>query len=167
MKFHALSVLFTVILTMFSSSTLSQPGGELTCATYNLNDPVSTAGNTNGYYPELQVGDLFTFSMTPGTATSASWRIVSDASGDPESTLNTGGTVSGTVQYGATASGSMGVGFYIDSIDGTATIQASCEPAGSTTTPVATPVPALGAFGIPLLAGILAVLGMLGFYRRR
>ena len=46
----------------------------------------------------------------------------------------------------------------------------SSTVAPTTTTAVSattTAIPALGAFGIPLLAGIMAVIGMLGFSRRR
>ncbi len=53
----------------------------------------------------------------------------------------------------------------------TAVATTTTTAATTTTTTVvsatARPIPVLGVFGIPLLAGIMAVIGMLGFYRRK
>ncbi|GAB2485735.1 hypothetical protein GCM10027082_40880 [Comamonas humi] len=133
-----------------------------TCASYALSQEVEP-GATDGAGVSVAVGDTFTFTMTPGTATSASWRIVSDGSGSPGSTLTPGGTVSGTLTYTVTAANpSAPVGYYVDSVNGTATITASCRK-----TVPATAVPSLSEWGLLLTSGLLAMASGMVLRRRR
>ena len=138
-----------------------------TCAAYALNEVIGNPGDTNGYYPTMVAGDVFTFTMTPqspGAATTASWRIVSDGTGRPSSILAAGGTVSSTLTYTVTAPGNMGVGFYVDSINGAARITGSCSPAGGSV--VATAVPTLSEWGLILTGLTLAGIGFAMLRRR-
>ena len=165
MSFRWRELLIGAILVASSGGVIAQ-AGPITCATYSLNSAVSTAGNTSGNFPAVNVGDVFTFTITAGTATAASWRIVSDETGNPASTLVAGGTVSGSLIYTVTvaAPGGTGIGFYVDSIDGTATIQASCSPG----TPVsAAPIPTLSEWGMIMLSAILGITAILRLRRRQ
>ena len=100
-------------------------------------------------------GDVFTFTMTPGTATSASWRIV-EGWPPEESTLASGGTVSNTLTYtvppGGTTSSTL---IWVDTIDGTATITGSCRKGGAAGGAVS--VPTVSEWGLLLMGMALAV----------
>jgi hypothetical protein len=50
---------------------------------------------------------------------------------------------------------------------GTTTTTAPATTTTAVVFPTPRPIPALSAFGIPLLAGIMAIVGMFGFYRRK
>ena len=145
----------------------------LSCATYSIDSTVASADDTNGDYPAVVPGDVFTFQMTPegdGAATTASWRIVNDPTGDPGSTLVPGGTVSGTLVYTVTVAepSGTGIGFYVDSIDGTARVVGSCAPAQGPPAAArpAAPVPAMSTWGMGILALLLAAVGLIGLHRR-
>jgi hypothetical protein len=164
--FASVSMLSSLLV--LAPTALAQEGPPTTtCAAYALDEVIGNAGDTNGYYPTVSAGDVFTFTMapqSPGAATAASWRIVSDGSGDPSSTLAGGGTVSSTLTYTVTAPGNMGVGFYVDSINGTARITGSCSPSGRTV--AATAVPTLSEWGLILTGVMLAGIGFAALRRR-
>ncbi|MEI2650852.1 MAG: IPTL-CTERM sorting domain-containing protein [Microthrixaceae bacterium] len=155
MSFRWRELLISAILVVSSGGVMAQ----VTCANYFLNDAVNIAGDTNGTFLPVNVGDVFTFTITAGSATAASWRIVNDDSGAPGSTLVGGGTISGSLIYTvAVAAGGTGIGFYVDSINGTATIQGRCSP-GS---PVATAsIPTLSEWGMIILSVILGIATLL------
>lgn len=151
-----------LVLASAMSLASAQEGPPLSCATYALNEEVGPA-STDGSSPSVAVGDTFTFTMTPGTATTAAWRIVNDSSGTPGSTLTPGGTVSNTLTYTVTvASASAPVGFFVDSIDGTGTITASCRSGALSTNAV----PTLSEWGLLLTSAVVA-LGTFVALRRR
>ena len=143
----------------------AQEGPSSSCATFALNDTISNPSATKGNYLAVAVGDTFTFTMTPGTASSASWRIVNDGSGLPASTLTAGGTVSNTLTYTVTvANVGVGVGYYVDSINGTATLTASCRSGSAIN---ATAVPTLSEWGLLLTGAALALASAVAMRRRR
>ncbi|TXH33312.1 MAG: IPTL-CTERM sorting domain-containing protein [Burkholderiaceae bacterium] len=135
------------------------------CGNYALNSAVGAAGDSDGRFFAVAAGDSFTLTLTPGTATSASWRIVSDDSGSPTSTLVGGGTLPGSLSYTASvANPATGVGFYIDSINGTATVTGSCRNLGALTP---TGVPTLSEWGLLLSSAGLAMASLVLLRRRR
>mgnify|MGYP001158019122 CR=1 FL=1 len=109
----------------FPNANLGVP---VTCENYAFEEPVIAAGDTFGDFPQVEAGDTFTFTLTNIDAASAQWRVVSNASGDPDSTLVGGGVLGGTLTYTVTAAAmEFPIGVYIDAIEGgTATITASC-----------------------------------------
>ena len=144
------------------SVAVAQEGPLITCATYVINEEVTT---TNGNIASVAVGDTFTFTMTPGTATSAAWRIVNDASGSPASTLTPGGTVSSTLTYTVTvASAGAPVGYFVDALNGTANITASSRSRAAVS---ATPVPTMSEWGLLLMGMALAVATAFSLRRRQ
>lgn len=138
----------------------------ISCATYALTAAVKgTDGRTN---VQVAVGDTFSFTMAPVTATSASWRIVNDNTGSPASTLVSGGTLPGTLTYTVTANSTINIGYYLDTlnpVDGTASIAASCRSGGATAQN-AKAVPSLSEWGLLLTSAALA-LGTFVALRRR
>lgn len=159
---HAKQSVLLVSASLFLAVTTPAAMGQtLDCASYSLNNIVNTAGDTDGSYPNVVPGDRFTFTMTPVTATSASWRIVNDATGSPGSTLVPGGSVSSSLTYTVTAPApSFPIGYYVDSINGTATITASC-------THEAVAVPTQSQGGLAIMGLTLALATALTLRRRR
>ena len=152
-----LSGSLALLLALAASTAMGQ--APATCANYSINNTVSAAGDTNGSFPNVIPGDRFTFTMTPGTATSASWRIVGNSSGVP--TYVPGGTVSSTLTYTVTAPASgFGIGYLVDSINGTATITASCVHE-------AVAVPTQSQWGLAIMSLALALATALTLRRRR
>ena len=132
----------------------------LSCATYSFSSPVSSAPSTSGGAVNALAGEIYTFTLTAGTATSASWRIVSDGSGSPASTLTGGGTLGSSLTYVVPVSGTIPIGYYVDAINGTGTMTGICSAAAPRSVPATTPMSlTLGAAVLALLAGV--------FLRRR
>lgn len=122
-------------------------------------------GATNGHIGTFAPGDFVTISATLGTATAASYRIVDNSTGSPTSTLAGPSGVPGSLSYTVTGplpAGAIGIGFYIDSANGSVNIAASCGGAAG-------PVPTLSQWNLVVLALLtaLAGLGALGLSRRR
>jgi hypothetical protein len=119
-------------------------------------------GATNGQVGTFAPGDFVTISATLGTATTATYRIVDNASGAPSSTLAGPSGVPGSLSYTVTGplpAGSIGIGFFIDSANGTVNIAASCSGAVGV-------VPTLSQWNLVALA-VLAALAGLGALRLR
>lgn len=130
------------------------------CANFSLSTPISSAPSSSGAGLSVNAGDTFTFTLTAGTASSAAWRIVNDGSGSPASTLTGGGILNGSLTYVAPATGMLAIGYYVDAINGTGTITASCQAGAPHAVPASTPMSlALGAAILALAAGL--------FLRRR
>lgn len=152
---------FLVLASAMSMASAQE--GPLSCATYVLNDEVGPT-STNGNLPTVAEGDTFTFTMTPGTATTAAWRIVNNGSGAPASTLTPGGTVSNTLTYTVTvASAGTPVGYYVDALNGTATITASCRSGALNTKAV----PTLSEWSLLLTSAALALVTFVALRRRK
>jgi len=121
-------------------------------------------GATNGRVGAFAPGDFVTISATLGTATAATYRIVDNGSGLPTSTLAGPSAVPGSLSYSVTGplpAGAQGIGFFIDSANGTVNIAASCSAAVGA-------VPTLSQWNLAALALLtaLAGLGALGLTRR-
>ena len=122
---------------------------------------IEGVGGTNGQFGSFSHGDVITVTVGLAGASSASFRIVGDPSGLV--TLAGPSTVPGTLTYtvtGSLPSGSGGIGYYIDSVNGQAvTVGGSCRDAPRT-------VPAWTA-GVGL--GVSMALGLIGLaaWRRR
>ena len=157
--FH--KTVFTALILVASAAGAQSSG----CAGFAFNNPVNATSVMYGRSLAVAVGDVFTFTMTPGTASSASWRIVDNGSGSPASTLTAGGTVSSTLTYTVTtANPSVIVGYYIDSINGTGTLTASCRNGSAIN---ATAVPTLSEWGLLLTGAALALASAVAMRRRR
>jgi hypothetical protein len=132
-----------------------------TCATYaQIGGAVDSPGDTNGTFG-IPPGATVTFTLAPGTATTATWNIVGDASGSP---VYAGpGGLGTTLSYTVPPGPSLPVGYYVTAIDGTATFTASCVQG------VPQSVPAVEPRLLALLSGLLvlaAAVVRLGFRRR-
>jgi hypothetical protein len=109
--------------------TPSATAGSLECANFSsiVSGSFSGAGFTNGEFGSFAPGDLITISASLGTATTGTFRIV----GDPSGAVTLGGPAGlpGVLTYAVTGplpSGSAGIGYFIDTADGSGTISASC-----------------------------------------
>jgi len=123
------------------------------CAQFSVlsGDYTAAPGSTNGYYGTPQPGEQF--KMTFSGTGSGSFRIVGDPAGAV--TLSGPAAAPGTLTYTAGSSpvpGAPGIGFYFDSGEGSLTLQASCRSPSH-------PAPALGARGLAVLGGLLALVG--------
>lgn len=88
------------------------------------------SGDTNGWIGTFAPGDYVVMTVTLGTATTGSFRIVGSPAGTP--TLAGPSPIPGTLSYTVTGPlppGSIGIGFFIDSADGTVNVAVSCGDA--------------------------------------
>lgn len=110
--------------------------------TSNLSATGLTAPTTNGNFGTLNAGAVVTMTTTLGTATTGTFRIV----GDPGGVVTLAGpaTIPSTLTYvgtGTLPAGSVGVGYYIDTSNGTVNITASCAYSSE-------PVPTLSTYAL-------------------
>ena len=142
---------------IMASATLANAQVPDFCALFGLavSGPVVAAGATEGIPFAFAPGTVITMTLAPASpipATSASWRIIG---GVPLPTLagpaGLNQTLTYTVPSGGLPAGSVGIGFLVDAIDGVGFITASC------TAPPPQPVPALNAWMLATLAGLLAL----------
>ena len=161
MRLHLTKPLAHSITFLALASVLSGAGAQVladSCSSFGINRVVSTAGYA-GYAEVSPVvpGQVFTFTMTPGTATSASWRIVGQYVEEPplpSDTVVGGGTVSSTLTY-TPSPGAPFPTVWVDAIDGTATITGSCRERGAAGGAVS--VPTVSEWGLLLMGMALAV----------
>src|SRR5665213_1110374 len=123
------------------------------CSAYSLivDGSVDAAGENNGTGP-IFPGQTVTITLTAGTATSATWNIVGNATGVP--VLAGPGGLGSTLTYTEPVDGTLGVGYFITAINGTALITASCTQGVLLQ---AASIPTLDTRMLWLLAGLLGI----------
>lgn len=117
------------------------------------------AGATNGIPGTFTVGDTVQIGATFGTADAATFRIVGNSAGSV--TLAGPLAVPGTLSYTVTGplpAGSIGIGWFIDTANGTVNIAASCSNTTS--------VPTLSEWNVLLLVLALLTAGWVIIGRR-
>jgi hypothetical protein len=97
-----------------------------TCASIAGISGVYNSGDTNGTFGTINAGEVVSVTISLGTATTGSFRIVGDPAG--AITLGGPGAIPGTLTFSGTLpSGAVGIGFFIDSANGTVIVTASCS----------------------------------------
>jgi hypothetical protein len=143
-------------LGLAASSALAQSA----CAAISsISGVAAGAGATNGIPGTFLPGDTVQIAATFGTADAATFRIVGNSTGSP--TLAGPIAVPGTLSYSVTGplpAGSIGIGYFIDTANGTVNIAASCTNATS--------VPTLAEWNVVLLALALLTAGWAVIRRR-
>lgn len=125
-----------------------------------ISGTASGAGATSGIPGVFSPGERVTISATLGTATAATYRIVGEPAGAV--TLAGPANVPGSLSYTVTGPlppPSIGIGWFLDTTNGTVNITATCALA-----PVE-PVPTLSTYG--LVATMLLLVAFAGWRTRR
>ncbi len=150
------------LLVMFASVAWAQPAGNACQNMSLISGTATTTGDTNGIPGVFFPGDTITISGALGTATAASFHIAGNSTGIPilAGPANAPVTLTYTVPGSGLPPGSIGVGWYVDSTNGTLVITASCV-----NVPPA-PVPTMSSWGLAVLALMLAGSTLL-YLRRR
>jgi hypothetical protein len=129
-KLLLLLPLVTVSVMIFGAASQAPlHAASLDCHSIGLiNGTYSVANYTAGWVGTFAPGDVITVSVELGTATSGSFRIVGNSEGTV--TLEGPSSIPGTLSHIVTSvlpADSIGVGFFIDSSDGTVEVTASCS----------------------------------------
>ena len=150
-------IVFVSVASFFSLSTHAQSSLECVDLKNSVDIPVTGAGEISRYIKASpRPGDVYIFTMTPGTATAASW-IIEGAVGrefvilPPVVTVMTGGTLSNTLTYTGTGD-EWTIHARVNSINGTATLSLRCISAEDAGPPLGIPtLSQWGLFGTGLL----------------
>jgi hypothetical protein len=157
-----IKVLFAAsVASMFGCIPLAQAqqAGTACQAIQSISGTASGTGATNGIPGIFLPGDTITISAALGTATAGVFRITGNFTGVP--TLAGPANAPATLTYsvvGPLPPGSIGVGYFVDSANGTLIITASC-------TNVPFQIPATSTWGLAALA--LLIGGSTLLYLRR
>jgi hypothetical protein len=114
-------------LMLFAPLGWGQPAPSACQQISSLSGTAPGAGSTNGVVGVFAPGDTVTITATLGTATAATFRIVGNSTGSPG--LAGPAAVPATLTYTVTGplpAGSIGIGYFIDTADGSVVIAASC-----------------------------------------
>jgi len=151
---------FVLALLMAAPLAWGQQGQNSCQLMSSISGIASGAGATNGIGGTFANGDSVTITATLGTATAATFRIV----GDPSGTVTLAGPagVPATLTYTVTVLpvGAIGIGYLIDTANGTVNISASC-----TNVPIFVPTTSGGV--LTAMALLLAASAALYLRRRR
>lgn len=123
MWFRSLVVLIGILVAPLASAQQGTACGQIA----SISGTAGGAGDTDGIPGIFFPGDTVTITATLGTATAATFRIVGNSTGIPG--LAGPAAVPATLTYtvtGGLPAGSIGIGYYIDTANGTVNITASC-----------------------------------------
>lgn len=155
MWFRSAVVLMGILVAPLASAQPATACGQMSA----ISGAAAGAGATNGITGIFLPGDSVTIAATLGTATAATFRIV----GEPAGVVTLAGpaAVPGTLSYTVTGPllpPAIGIGYYIDTANGTVNITASCVN-------VPIQVPTTSNWALAVIALLLA--GSTALYLRR